>query len=350
MSSSTTSLKNSVLGIGNPLLDISAEVPKSLLDKYGLDEKTAVLAEEKHLPLYAELVASHKVQYIAGGATQNSIRAAQWMLNSAGNGDGATHYIGCVGDDAYGEQLASAAKSDGVDVHYLKDTVFPTGACAVLVRDKDRTLVANLGAANHYKKTHLELDEIDAIVRNAQLYYASGFFVTVSPESLIAIGEHAAEQNKPFMFNIAAEFLVAVFSEQLDSVMPFVDVLFANEVEMLAYGKAKGFGDDLKEITVRAATQKKTNGKRKRIVVTTRGPESAYVSVGGGDVIEHAAVKVPADEIVDVNGAGDAFVGGFISQFVQEHELATCMRAGHYAASHCVRQSGAAFPGNADFK
>ena len=40
---------------------------------------SAILAEEKHLPLYKELVDSYKVQYIAGGATQNAIRVAQWM-------------------------------------------------------------------------------------------------------------------------------------------------------------------------------------------------------------------------------------------------------------------------------
>eukprot|EP00624_Nannochloropsis_granulata_P006228 evm.model.NODE_45513_length_12246_cov_26.632124.2 len=40
---------------------------------------SAILAEDKHLPLYKELVDSYKVQYIAGGATQNAIRVAQWM-------------------------------------------------------------------------------------------------------------------------------------------------------------------------------------------------------------------------------------------------------------------------------
>ena len=81
--------------MGNPLLDISANVPMSVLEKYEVTLNNAILAEEKHLPLYEELVKDHEVEYIAGGATQNSIRVAQWMLGS--EYAGATAYIGCIG-------------------------------------------------------------------------------------------------------------------------------------------------------------------------------------------------------------------------------------------------------------
>lgn len=77
---STTNLQGAILGMCNPLLDISAEVPMELLEKYGVSLNNAILAEDKHLPLYTELINNYPVQYIAGGATQNSIRVAQWML------------------------------------------------------------------------------------------------------------------------------------------------------------------------------------------------------------------------------------------------------------------------------
>lgn len=73
-------LQGAILGMCNPLLDISADVPLELLQKYELSLNNAILAEAKHLPLYEELIKSYPVQYIAGGATQNSIRVAQWML------------------------------------------------------------------------------------------------------------------------------------------------------------------------------------------------------------------------------------------------------------------------------
>ena len=63
-----------LFGMGNPLLDISAEDAGELLKKYELQANNAILAEEKHLPIYKDLVDNYKVEYIAGGATQNSIR------------------------------------------------------------------------------------------------------------------------------------------------------------------------------------------------------------------------------------------------------------------------------------
>ena len=45
------SIMASILGMGNPLLDISAEVPKSVLEKYGVTLNNAILCEEKHLPV-----------------------------------------------------------------------------------------------------------------------------------------------------------------------------------------------------------------------------------------------------------------------------------------------------------
>lgn len=56
------STKISLVGMGNPLLDISAEVPDAVLTKYGLEPNNAVLAEEKHMPLYKELVDSYEVR------------------------------------------------------------------------------------------------------------------------------------------------------------------------------------------------------------------------------------------------------------------------------------------------
>ena len=63
-----------LLGIENPLLDISAVVNPELLAKYGLKANDAILAGDEHKALYSELISSYKVQYIAGGACQNTCR------------------------------------------------------------------------------------------------------------------------------------------------------------------------------------------------------------------------------------------------------------------------------------
>lgn len=63
--------------MGNPLLDISAVVDPSFLEKYNLKPNDAILAADEHLPMYEDMVANYQVDYIAGGATQNALRTMQ---------------------------------------------------------------------------------------------------------------------------------------------------------------------------------------------------------------------------------------------------------------------------------
>jgi len=55
------------------------------------------------------------------------------------------------------------------------------------------------------------------------------------------------------------------------------------------------------------------------------------------------------EEIVDANGAGDAFVGGFLAQLILGKSIAECVRAGHYSAGVILRVSGCVFSGNPAF-
>lgn len=63
--------------MGNPLLDICANTEEDFLKKYGLEPNNAILAEDMHQPMYKEMTDMKNVEYIAGGATQNSMRVAQ---------------------------------------------------------------------------------------------------------------------------------------------------------------------------------------------------------------------------------------------------------------------------------
>jgi adenosine kinase len=47
--------------------------------------------------------------------------------------------------------METVARGDGVTCNYVRADGAPTGKCAVLVVDGERSLVASLGAAEHYK-------------------------------------------------------------------------------------------------------------------------------------------------------------------------------------------------------
>jgi len=328
----------------NPLLDISADVPMEFLEKYGVTLNNAILAESSHVPMYEEMVKDFPVQYIAGGAGQNSVRVAQWMLQIPNK----TAYFGAVGDDEYGRTLESCASEEGVNVCYMKNKEMPTGTCGVLINGGERSLVANLAAANTFSVDHLATPEAKAIIEAAKIYYVTGFFLTVSVDSILTLAKDAQENNKIFSMNLSAPFLIQFFGDQLASALPFTDYIFGNESEAEAYGEAKGYGKDLSVIALKLAAQPKASGTRSRTVVFTQGSEGTIVAQNGV-VTTYDVDPLPKEMLVDTNGAGDAFVGGFLAMLELGKPISECVRAGHFAARTIIQRSGCTFPAECNF-
>ncbi|XP_066348573.1 adenosine kinase 2-like isoform X2 [Miscanthus floridulus] len=82
-------------------------------------------------------------------------QALKWMLQIPG----ATSYIGCIGKDKFGEEMKKNAQAAGINAHYYEDENAPTGTCAVCVVGGERSLIANLSAANCYKSELLKKPE-----------------------------------------------------------------------------------------------------------------------------------------------------------------------------------------------
>ena len=58
----------------------------------------------------------------------------------------------------------------------------------------------------------------------------------------------------------------------------------------------------------------------------------------------YPVVALPQEKLVDTNGAGDAFVGGFLSQLVAGKDIPECVRAANWAAHTIIQQSGFTLP------
>jgi len=301
-----------------------------------------ILAEDKHKPIYALLSEMPGVELIAGGATQNSARVAQAMVGVPNS----VTYTGSVGKDNYAKSLRDSATKGGVSVPYYEvDDGTPTGTCAVLVRDRERALIANLSAANLFNAKHLSTPAVWSAVEAAGIYYSAGFFLTVSVEALEKVGKHAAEANKLFCLNLSAPFICQFFKDQMMTILPYADILFGNETEAVAFAEAQGWGiTDTTEIAKRVRLHTKVNGKRQRVVVITHGANPAVVVDEAGEVSLHPVVPIEQAMIVDVNGAGDAFVGGFLAQKMLGNSLAECTRGGLYASWVVIQESGCKFP------
>ena len=87
------------------MLDISIELQNDeILTKYDIPSGHAILAEEKHLPLYDEIWKMEGREAIPGGSGLNSARAVNFVLKNQGH-EGSVTYIGSLGNDEKGEVL-----------------------------------------------------------------------------------------------------------------------------------------------------------------------------------------------------------------------------------------------------
>lgn len=107
--------------------------------------------------------------------------------------------------------------------------------------------------------------------------------------------------------------------------------------------------EDLKEIAIRVCKLPKRNMQRNRVAILTQGP--GPIIVAEDDKISEIIVPfLPAEKIVDTNGAGDAFTGGFLAQYIQGKPLKFCIQCGIYAALVIIQHPGCTFDGSEPFK
>ncbi|KAF8640762.1 hypothetical protein AX17_000412 [Amanita inopinata Kibby_2008] len=325
--------------MGNPLLDMQVVNGEELLKKYDLKANDATLAEEKHAPLYDELVREHEITYVAGGASQNAARGAAYILPPH-----SVVYTGCVGDDALAEQLKAANKREGLDEVYLVKKGKKTGACAVIITGHHRSLVTTLRVAEKFEQSHLSSPAVAPLIETANFFYVEGYFLTHGVASVVELGQKASTAKKTFALNFSAPFIPQFFGDQLKQVLPFCDFIIGNEAEAEAWASANNLPGtkDLAAIAKSIALFPKANPSRPRTVVFTQGPDSTIVvSSSHPDEPNVFPVNRLADsDIVDTNGAGDAFAGGFLGALILGKNIEECVDAGHKLGTMCVGQVG----------
>lgn len=330
-----------VLGMGNALLDITATVDEAFLKKFNVEMGSARLSTPADCPALFDALTQHEdVKYTAGGATLNSIRVCQWLCGQ----EGFTAYMGCVAKDKFGTLLKDHLELSGVKGYWKYDDTEVTGTCAVCISDKERGMVANLAAANKYHISHFEANA--SVARRARIIYSAGYFLTVSPETAYMAAQITEETGALFATDLAAEFICEFFKDQQAKAISYSDIVFGNELEAAKYAKVHG----VKDATVAGAAKyiaalphSKKNGVR--TVVFTQGSLKTVVARSDGLYMEVPVKKLDRDRIVDLNAAGDSFVGGFLAGLCKNKSVLECVEMGHQAARFVIQRSGCDLPG-----
>lgn len=213
---------------------MSANVTDAFLAKYELQPNNVILAGDQHTNLCKDLAEQFKVDYIAGGAAQNAIRVAQWFFTAPRR----TAFFGAIGNDEFGNQMRQKAEENRVITSYFVDPIVPTGTCACLITGNNRSLCAYLGASQKFNLAHLQANF--KLVEQAKIVYTTGFHLMVCFEAQQTMAEHVhASEGKLFCLNLSAPYISDICADQLNRILPYVDIVFGNETEAAAFANMK---------------------------------------------------------------------------------------------------------------
>nr|CAD2157910.1 unnamed protein product [Meloidogyne enterolobii] len=343
--------KNILVGIGNPLLDITANVDKQFIQNHSLEENGSMLVTKKYMDeLIDEILNSQSdpnIEYTPGGAILNTVRIFQWTMTKIINNDNnpITHFatfFGSVGNDDYSEILLSECQKSGLHILCQKIEDEYTGRCLTMINGTKRSMCANLGAASKFNLKFLETPENWSVIENANVYYTSAHFLNVSPNCIMRICEYAASKNKKFIFNMGAEYLAKKFKKEIEIILKYSDLIFGNEDEYRAFANEMNFDkkEDIKDIGLEMAKYEKFNSLNERVIVITRDALPLIVIKNDGHLIEYKVKEIPNGTLVDSSCAGDAFAGGFIAAYACGYSLKECIEWGCSAAEMIIQRRG----------
>lgn len=308
-----------VLGIGNAIVDMLAQVDDSLINELDLHKGTMALIDaDRAEALTAKLGDAALVR--SGGSAANTIAG----IASLG-GRGA--FIGRVADDALGEEFKRDILEIGVEYRTRPaSSGLPTARSIILVTsDAQRTMNTFLGAS-----TELGEEEIDErLIEESRITYLEGYLWD-RPEAKAAFlraAELAHQHGREVALTLSDPFCVERHRESfLDLVNGHIDILFANEAEITALYQTSSFEEAAETI----------RGKC-RIAVLTRSEKGALIVTSDGTI---AVDAIPPRELVDTTGAGDLFAAGFLFGLSTGRPLEECGRLGALAAAEVIAHLG----------
>ena len=304
-----------ILGIGNAIVDVLCKVSDDFLKKNSLTKSTMKLIDEIE---FKKLLTSLKIEEtISGGSVANSIVGLSQLGNEVG-------FIGKVSEDDLGQKYESGLTKERVKYLYeKKKESVPTGSCLILITpDSERTMCTYLGVAGKINDEDIKAED----VKNSELIFLEGYLWDEGdPKKAF---EKAISCSKKVAMSLSDLFCVDRHKTHfLDLVKNKLDIVFANEQEIISLSNAKSFDE-----VISFSKQVKKN------IIITRGEKGA-VSINQDDIFE---VKANTNlNIKDLTGAGDLFAAGYLHGFINNVPTKDCLIKGTELSSKIIQKIGA---------
>ncbi len=250
-----------------------------------------------------------------GGGTNAATTFARQGLKTA--------CIGVVGEDPNGHAVVDELNHEGIDTQYFSfHTEDQTAYSTILVHPSgERTILSYKGEGQHFDVSKVPFDKLqtkwlfldslgghyDLLEKAVQWAAANNIKLATNPGSKELA--HGLEKWKPLLKNFS------IVSMNQEEAAGLTGIDYKNEAKIFKCM------DELIE----------------GIFVMTKGPEGVVVS--DGHYMYRAGV--PDSPIVERTGAGDAFVSGFIAEYVRSGDISKAIQFATANSSSVVTQYGA---------
>lgn len=308
-----------VVGIGNAIVDVLTHAEDRFIEDHGLDKGTMTLIDATRAEVLYESMGP--AVEVSGGSAANTLAA----LASLGGGGA---FVGKVCDDQLGGIFRHDIQAAGITFATPPSRSGPpTARCLIFVTpDAQRTMQTYLGAC-----AELGPEDIDTeVMADARITYLEGYLWD-PPRAKdafrkAALAAHGA--GRKVALTLSDPFCVDRHRQDFrDLVEHHVDILFANEAEIVSLYETGGFDQALQHARGNC-----------EIAALTRSEKGSVILC---DSEVHIVDAEPVAEIVDTTGAGDAYAGGFLHALTEGRDLAACGRVGAIAAAEVISHFGA---------
>ena len=341
----------SIIGIGDSIVDIVAEIESNLIEEYGLKLGDSIFASEDsaegNIELFKILESMPSVNFVPGGSVQNTIRVLSWILNI----DESNHrkqfkvsMLGSLGDDLYKKKIENALKELGVNPILQILEGDKTSRCGVGVYNKEKLFITQLRASKRLSEEFIQ-EHLEEILEH-QAFLIEGYLLQNKFDVVKKLCDEFSRNNKKIILTLSAKFIVKFHYEKIIELGNKADIIAGSLEEALEL--AGKVGENIYDIF--NSIFRKLRPKENRLLVFTDGANGAYY--GKYDYENHQILSInqvfpPSikdEEIKDLNGAGDAFLGGFLSEYMLGNSAFECCKKGNNTSSIILRNVGCTFP------
>ena len=310
-----------LVGVGSPIMDLLASVPEAFLAHVHGEKGGMVLVDSAEMARLVSLLSAPPATSTGGSAANATFNAARLGLRAT--------FLGKLGNDDTARTYRQRFAAAGVDVSRFKTGAVPNARCLALVTpDAQRTLRTDLGAAMTLSPAEIT----PAAFAGCRHAHIEGYLV-FNQALATAVLAAARTAGCTVSLDLSSFEVVGASREWLFQQFGHgLDIVFANEDEIRA------LFEDQTSSYAELARRLAGHGVLAAVKV---GKDGAWLARAGE---LHRVEPVVVSDLVDTNGAGDAWAAGFLTGYLLGWSLPSCGALASLMGAETVRHLGPIIP------